>query len=69
MKVKIKKFAVDMEVKTSGIEFQVHDNAGVFLGDCYVTKTGVVWCKGKKPYKNGKKISWPDFIALMDGRP
>lgn len=66
MKVKIKKFAVDMEVKNAGIEFQVHGNAGVFLGDCCVTKTGLVWCRGKTTYKNGRKISCSDLIKLME---
>jgi len=49
MKVKIKKFAIEMDVKSKGIEFQVHDNDENFLGDCYVTMTGLEWCSGKTP--------------------
>jgi hypothetical protein len=30
-----------------------------------VTKTGLVWCKGKTKPENGQKISWKDFIAHM----
>ncbi|MEA1943711.1 MAG: hypothetical protein U9P68_15820 [Pseudomonadota bacterium] len=65
MKVKIKSFSVDMEVKNSGIEFQVHDNSGNFLGDCYVTKSGVIWCQGKTHKKNGAHASWDEFIQWM----
>ncbi len=66
MKVKIKKFDVEMEVKNNGIEFQIHNNAGEFLGDCYVTKTGLVWCPGKTQKKNGIPASWDDFIEWMN---
>lgn len=39
MKVLIKEFAVDMEVKSKGIEFEVKSPDGAsHLGDCYVTK-------------------------------
>jgi hypothetical protein len=66
MKVKIKDFDVDMEVKNNGIEFQVHDNDGSFKGDCYVTKSGLIWCHGKTARENGTKISWDKFIRLME---
>lgn len=32
MKVVIKTFSVDMEVKSNSVEFQVHSNAGDHLG-------------------------------------
>ncbi len=54
MKVTIKKFNVEMEVKTNGIEFGVRDNNGNFLGDCYLTKTGLIWCEGRTTKSNGK---------------
>lgn len=65
MQVKIKSFDVEMDVKNNGVEFQVHDNDGKFLGDRYVTKSGVTWCAGKTTRANGKKVSWPKFIELM----
>ncbi len=68
MRVKIKKFNVDMDVKNAGIEFQVHDNDDNFKGDCFVTKTGLVWCHGKTKKENGVPISWTDFIAYMESR-
>ncbi len=42
MKVKVKSFAIDMEVKTSGMELEVRTpDGGAQVGDCYVTKTGL----------------------------
>jgi hypothetical protein len=66
MKVKIKSFDVDMDVKNNGVEFQVHDNDGTFKGDCYVTKSGVTWCAGRTTREKGVKVSWADFIKWME---
>ena len=66
MKVSIKDFGVDMEVKNRGIEFEVHDNNGNFKGDCYVTKSGLIWCEGRTQKRNGVKVSWDQFIAWMN---
>ena len=53
MKVGIKEFNVAMEVKkNNGIEFEVYDNDGTFRGDCYLTKTGLIWCEGKTSRAN-----------------
>ena len=66
MQVKIKSFDVNMEVKSSGIEFEVRrpDGSGQ-LGDCYLTMTGLIWCKGRKSKQNGVRIFWADFIEIM----
>ncbi len=66
MKVRIKQFDVGMEVKSSGIEFEVRtpDDTNQ-IGDCYLTMTGLVWCKGKTSKKKGIKISWGDFTEIM----
>ena len=66
MKVGIKKFNVDMDVKNKGIEFTVYANDGTFRGDLVVSKTGLVWCEGKTQVANGVKISWDDFIDFMN---
>ena len=66
MKVSIKTFDVEMDVKSKGIEFEVRNPKGKLLGDCYLTMTGLVWCKGKTDKKNGKRILWHDFIATME---
>lgn len=67
--VKIKKFDVEMDVKNNGIEFEVRDTKGTFLGDLVITKTRLIWCEGKTTRANGKTISLEDFRKLMNGRP
>ena len=66
MKVRIKQFDVGMEVKSSGIEFEVRtpDDTNQ-IGDCYLTMTGLVWCKWKTSKKKSIKISWGDFAEIM----
>jgi hypothetical protein len=67
MQVRIKQFDVNMDVKSSGIEFEVRTPDGTTqLGDCYLTMTGLVWCHGKTNKKNGVKISWIEFIQYME---
>jgi len=66
MKVKIKSFDVDMDVKAKGIEFEVRQPGnGDQLGDCYLTMTGLTWCKGKTGKANGIKITWAEFMEIM----
>ena len=66
MKVRIKKFSVDMEVKNAGIEFQVNSNDGAHLGDCYITKKGLIWCQGRRLKANGVTVTWDEFIRWME---
>jgi hypothetical protein len=66
MHVHIKKFDVNMDVKASGIEFEVRKRAeSAQIGDCYLTMTGLIWCKGRTDKKNGINLSWEDFMAIM----
>jgi hypothetical protein len=66
MKVSIKDLSVDMEIKNTGVELDVYDNAGKHLGDLVVTKTGLTWCQGRTTRANGQKISWADFIKFAN---
>ncbi len=69
MKVFIKKFQVDMEVKSSGIEFEIRSPDGKEQkGDCYITKTALVWCKGRTEKQNGVNILWEDFMEIMKSK-
>jgi hypothetical protein len=69
MNVKIKKFEIDMDVKTKGIEFEVRTPDGkAQLGDCCLTMTGLVWCPGRTSKKNGTKVKWPEFIKLLSSK-
>lgn len=66
MKVSIKGLNVDMDVKNRGVEFDVYGNDGIFLGDLFVQKSGLIWCKGKTQKSNGVKVSWEEFMAWME---
>lgn len=67
MKVSIKKFDVEMEIKNKGIELDIYSPDGEnFLGDLVITRAGLIWCEGKTNRKNGVPISWKDFIDYMN---
>jgi hypothetical protein len=66
MKVSIKTFEVDMDVKNNGVEFDISDNQGEHIGDVILTKTGVIWCRGRTRRGNGKRFSWEQFIERME---
>ena len=66
MQVAIKRFNVQMDIKSNGLELEVHDNAGAHLGDLVITKTKVVWCQGRTRPENGKALTWQRFITMMD---
>jgi hypothetical protein len=65
MKVSVKDLAVTMEIKNKGIELDVYDDE-THLGDLVVTKSKLVWCKGKTAVGNGKHITWDKFIKYME---
>ena len=68
MNVTIKNFDVAMEVKNKGIEFEVRSPDGSqHLGDLILTKTQLIWCKGRTRRDAGEKVSWAEFIARMEG--
>ena len=68
MNVSIKEFAVKMDIKSRGIELEVRNTDDEHLGDLIVTKARLVWCPGRTLRRNGKKIRWEDFIAMMESR-
>jgi len=60
--VRVKDFAVEMELGTKGIELEVRSpTTGRHVGDLIVTKTQVIWCEGRTGRANGKKVSFEDF--------
>lgn len=67
MKVSIKDLSVDMEVKNNGVELDVYSPDGeTHHGDLFITKSGLVWCKGRTGKANGVKIPWNDFIRWAE---
>jgi len=68
MDVKIKKFEVDMVVRTKGIELEVRHPNGRQIGDLVITKANIIWCPGKTARQNGMTLSWNDFVNMMNDR-
>lgn len=67
MKVLIKEFGLDMEVKTKGIELEIRSPDGKKqLGDLVVTKTQIIWCKGRTTREKGAPVTWDEFISWME---
>ena len=68
MKVLIKKFNVEMEIKNSGIELEVRSpNGDTQLGDLVLTKSQIIWCPGRTDRAHGHALDWNRFIELMQG--
>jgi hypothetical protein len=68
MKVGIKELKTP-EVGSKGVEFEIKTPDGNdHKGDVFVDKTGLVWCSGRTTKRNGKRITWDDFITFMNGR-
>lgn len=67
MKVNIKKFGLDLSIKSRGIELQVSDTKGKQLGDIILTNTEVIWCPGKtgRASPRAKHHAWKAFIDRM----
>ena len=66
MEVRIKQLDINMFVKQNGIEFEVRTPDGTSqVGDCYLTMTGLVWCKGRITKPKGVKISWNELAVIL----
>jgi hypothetical protein len=68
VKVTIKQFDVQMEIKNKGIELEVRTPNGKHIGDLVLTRTRLVWCPGKTDPANGIGMTWQTFIDLMEAR-
>lgn len=61
--VNIKAATVELRIKTNGLELQINEKDAGQFGDLFVTKTGIIWCKGRTTRPNGCKI---DFDTLNE---
>lgn len=69
MDVSIKSFDVEMDVKNKGIELEIREPGnGPRLGDLIITKSHLIWCKGKTGRNNGDKIKWSEFVEMVSRR-
>jgi hypothetical protein len=66
MQVRIKSLNINMPVKQSGIEFEVHNPDGRHhRGDCYLTMTGITWCPGRTGKANGISLRWEELETIL----
>ncbi len=68
MKVNIKDLSVVMPLGNNGIQLNVYDNNGKFLGDLRIGKATIEWCKGKTHQGNGSQVKWPELIKWFEGQ-
>lgn len=67
MKVVIKDFSVEMEIKNKGVDLQINGNNGEFKGQLSITRTGLIGCKGKTKRKTGVPVNWDQSIEWVEG--
>lgn len=66
MKIGIKDLDAAIELKNNGMEVEVRDPDGTFRGDLVITKSSVIWCKGRTTRAKGVKFSWNQFIDAAE---
>ena len=64
MQIKTQPFKEAIEIKNTGIAFDVYNSGAKRIGDLAVTKNGLVWNNGSAQRK-GVTVKWDDFINWM----
>lgn len=67
MQVKVKDLSAEIELKNKGMELEIRDNDGIFLGDLVITRASIIWCEGKTGRDRGIKVSMTKFLDMMRG--
>jgi hypothetical protein len=66
MQIKTQPFKEAIEIKNSGIAFDVYGSGAKRVGDLAVTKNGLVWSNGGNAQRTkGVTVKWDDFISWM----
>jgi hypothetical protein len=64
MQIKTQPFKEAIEIKNTGIAFDVYNSGAKRIGDLAVTKNGLVWNNGSAQRK-AVTVKWDDFITWM----
>ncbi len=64
MQIKTQPFKEAIEIKNTGIAFDVYNSGAKRIGDLAVTKNGLVWNNGSAQRK-AVTVKWDDFISFM----
>lgn len=65
MQIKTQPIKEAIEIRDSGIAFDVYNNGAKRIGDLAVTKNGLVWNKVNAQRTKGVTVKWDDFITWM----
>ena len=68
MQIKTQPIKEAIEIKNSGIAFDVYNNGMKRIGDLAVTKNGLVWNNGSGQRAKGVTVKWDDFINWMQSQ-
>jgi hypothetical protein len=69
MQIKTQPFKEALEIKNTGIAFDVYGNGAKRIGDLAVTKNGLVWSNGGNAQRSkGVTVKWDDFIVWMQSQ-
>jgi hypothetical protein len=69
MQIKTQPFKDALEIKNTGIAFDVYGAGSKRIGDLSVTRSGLVWSKGNaQRAKGGVTVKWDDFINWMQSQ-
>jgi hypothetical protein len=69
MQIKTQPFKEAIEIKNSGIAFDVYGSGAKRIGDLAVTKNGLIWSNGGTTHRaKGVAVKWDDFITWMQAQ-
>lgn len=66
MQIKTQPIKEAIELKNSGIAFDVYNNGAKRIGDLAVTRNGLIWSNGGTTQRSkGVTVKWDDFISWI----
>lgn len=68
MQIKTQPIKEAIELKTTGIAFDVYNNGAKRIGDLAVTRNGLIWSNGGTQRAKGVTVKWDDFISWIQTR-
>jgi hypothetical protein len=69
MQIKTQPFKEAIEIKNTGIAFDVYGSGAKRIGDLAVTKNGLIWSNGGTTHRaKGVAVKWDDFITWMQSQ-
>jgi hypothetical protein len=64
MSVGMKDLYASVDLGNRGVELAVYKGSN-HLGDLHISKAKIIWCKGRKPPRNGIVKKWEQLITFF----